>query len=264
MTDERPLETGWLPDTPIDDTLLRRFLFNQADVNAAMTAGEERAGLTEDVALADSHTPVFFFNQAILLRPLTGLDDPVFDAIAAFFSGGDRGYSMLSLWPTPDLGARGWTLLGHPAFVVRAPGPYEFAPPNDVEVRTVTTEDDLAALERIFIDGYPMPMAADLPRGAFMRPELLNGGITMRIGLLDGKPVAAGMSYVAHGLVNLCGGATMPDARRRGVWESLVWARVDDASECPAVAYTSDYSRPGFIRMGFLPILRFTLWGRNL
>ena len=29
---ERPPETGWLADTPVDDTLLRQFLHNQADV----------------------------------------------------------------------------------------------------------------------------------------------------------------------------------------------------------------------------------------
>ena len=28
----RPLETGWLPDTPIGDSLLRRFIANQADL----------------------------------------------------------------------------------------------------------------------------------------------------------------------------------------------------------------------------------------
>ncbi len=26
------------------------------------------------------------------------------------------------------------------------------------------------------------------------------------------------------------------------------------------IAFTSDYSRPGFLRMGFLPVTRFTLW----
>jgi hypothetical protein len=30
--------------------------------------------------------------------------------------------------------------------------------------------------------------------------------------------------------------------------------------DLPAVAFTSDYSRPGFLRMGFLPITVFTLW----
>jgi hypothetical protein len=27
----------------------------------------------------------------------------------------------------------------------------------------------------------------------------------------------------------------------------------------PAVAFTSDFSRPGFVKMGFVPVQRFTL-----
>jgi hypothetical protein len=74
--------------------------------------------------------------------------------------------------------------------------------------------------------------------------------------------VAAAAAHVAHGVVNLCFAATLPAARRRGVWESLVWARTADAPELPAVAFTSDFSRPGFERMGFVPVFRFTLWIR--
>jgi hypothetical protein len=54
--------------------------------------------------------------------------------------------------------------------------------------------------------------------------------------------------------------ATLPAARRRGVWHALATARCVNTSDLPAVAFTSDYSRPGFLRMGFLPITRFTLW----
>jgi hypothetical protein len=71
-----------------------------------------------------------------------------------------------------------------------------------------------------------------------------------------------GLVHVAHGVVNLCLGATLPIARRRGVWESLVWARVADAPHLPAAAFTSDLSRPGFERMGFVVTHRLTLWLR--
>ena len=30
-----------------------------------------------------------------------------------------------------------------------------------------------------------------------------------------------------------------------------------------AIAFTSDYSRPGFEHLGFVSILRFTMWFRN-
>jgi hypothetical protein len=46
------------------------------------------------------------------------------------------------------------------------------------------------------------------------------------------------------------------------VWSALVWARVNQAPDQPSVAFTSDYSRPGFVKMGFLPMTRFTLYVR--
>ena len=80
---------------------------------------------------------------------------------------------------------------------------------------------------------------------------------------MDGDVVATTRGYVAHGVVNLALAATLPAARRRGVWAAMVWARVDDAPHLPAVAFTSDHSRPGFVKMGFLPIIRCTLWART-
>ena len=107
-----------------------------------------------------------------------------------------------------------------------------------------------------------MPEAVGLPPGSIFPPSLVDSGMTVRLGLVDGEPVAIGNSHIGQDVVNLCLGTTLPAARRRGVWEALVWARVADAPQLPAVAYTSDYSRPGFLRMGFLPISRFTLWVR--
>ncbi len=84
----------------------------------------------------------------------------------------------------------------------------------------------------------------------------------MRLGLLDGEPVAVGNVVVALGLVN-CISARRCLQRGGEACGRRWWARVNEAPELPAVAYTSDYSRPGFLRMGFLPITRFTLWCRS-
>lgn len=262
-TTQRPLETGWLPDTPVDDTLLRQFMFSQAEVNelTARAAGG-RVDRTDQVFLADSGTPVPYLNQAILTRPLTNTDDAALDVTETFFAGIDRPATLLSIWPTPDLSDRGWQLVGHPAMVTRSPGPVEHDAPTDVELRVASTSEDLAVAERIVIDGYPMEEARDLPPGRLFPQSLVESGLLVRLGLLDGAPVAVGNVHVGHGLVNLCLGATLPAARRRGVWQALVWSRVAEDTTLPAVAYTSDFSRPGFLRMGFLPVTRFTLWAR--
>jgi hypothetical protein len=256
------METGWLADTPVGDTLLRRFVFNQADHNEAMAAAHGgRVDRTDDVFLADSACPVPYLNQAILARPVLSADDPVLDIVEGFFI--ERtGVTVLSIWPTPDLSGRGWSLVGHPALVARAPGPVSAIPAAGVDIRSVERAADFETAERVAIQGYPIDSAVGAPAGAVLPATLAGGPITVRLGLLDGKAVAIGNVFVGHGVVNLCLGATLSAARRRGVWGALVWARVAEDPEQPAVAYTSDYSRPGFIRMGFLPITRCTLWYR--
>lgn len=258
---ERPLETGWLADTPIEDTVLRRFVHNQAAFNAELAAAKGgQSATTENVFLSDTGSSVPFFNQAILARPLRDVDDEVLDEVESFYAERPTARSLLSIWPSPDLQARGWTLAGHPEVVVRGPAPHTLEIPEGVEVRVADDVATLAEAERILIEGYPMVRGSGQPPNTELPATLLGSPVLVRLGSLAGEPVALGIGFVAHGLVNLCGGATMPAARRKGVWEALVWSRVLDAPDLPAIAYTSDYSRPGFVRMGFLPITRFTVW----
>jgi hypothetical protein len=255
MATERPLETGWLPDTPVDDNLLRAFAFNQAEVNTHWAEADGgRAAQDDDVALSDTTGVIPYFNQAFLLRPLVGADDPVLDTIERFYEGTGRPASLLSMWPTPDLGPRGWELGGHPMVVARGPWGDPTRPGDAEKVREVRG-DDIADFERVFVEGYPMP-GGRIPRG------LPDRGVRLRVGVAGGEPVSAAAGYVGHGVVNLCGAANLPAARRTGVWGALVRARMADGPDLPAVAYTSDFSRPGFVHMGFLPLTRFTIWLR--
>jgi hypothetical protein len=257
------LVTGWGAHEPIDDSVLRRFVFNQADVLRAMAGGPSgRAASDDDVAMVDSGGPVAYNNMAVLLRPVTSPDDPVLDRVAEFYAdtaASGRVSLLLSVWPLPDLSEHGFVLGGHPMFVVRAPGPVPTSTREGVEVRDVTTVDELHTLERVAIEGYPLDEAAGAPPGGVFGDTLLASPVTLRLGLVDGEPVSGAAALDAHGVVNLCFAATLPAGRRRGVWSALVWARVNQAPDEPSVAFTSDDSRPGFVRMGFLPMTRFTL-----
>jgi hypothetical protein len=254
----RPLETGWLPDTPVGDTVLRGFVQNQIELNETIArARDGRVDQTADVSLVETGPVTAFLNQAVLRRNLAGADDPVLGHVEAFYR---HACVLLSIWPTPDLSRRGWRLVGHPVFVVRAPAAVPSVP-GDVAVRPVTSVADLRAFEQVVLDGYPMPPATD--GGPTFAPPLLGSALRLRVAHLDGGPVATGGSHVAHGVVNLCMAATLPAARRRGAWAALVHARVADDPAQPAVAFTSDDSRPGFQRLGFLPVTRFTLWTRS-
>ncbi|MEO7428734.1 MAG: hypothetical protein ABIY48_05050 [Acidimicrobiales bacterium] len=258
------LATGWGVDTSDDDNLFLRFVRNQGDMSAALAiACDGRAAGTEGVVLTDTGGPVGYLNQAVLQRPINGADDPVLDQIDDFWAGEfGRANLLFSIWPTPDLARRGWSLVGHPALVARAPGAHIQARPPGVEVQEVRDTDALAKVERVVIEGYPLPEAGGRPPGDLLRVGLLDTDLRCRLGLLDGEPVASAAQFTAHGVVNLCLAATLPAARRRGVWGALVWARVDDHPELPAMAFTSDFSRPGFEHLGFLVVSRCTLWAR--
>ena len=256
------LETGWRTDAPVADSILRAFLHNQADVGDVLAAAVGgRQHRVPGLALSDTGGPVVYTNQAVLFRPVLTADDPLLDEADRFFTTSTA--MLLSAWPTPDLYGRGWQLIGHPMFVVRAPGPHEpvsRSGPPGVRIDIARTAADLALAERVVIDGYPLPEAAGRPPNALFGTPLVDGPIRIRTAFVDGEPAAVGSGHVGHGVVNLCLAATLPRARRRGAWRSLVWARVDDAPDLPAAAFTSDDSRPGFIALGFLPITRFTLW----
>jgi hypothetical protein len=259
-----PLETGWLPETPIDDSILRSFLFNQMEVNrtfAEATGGQVTS--SDDVHLAVTTTPIAFLNQALPARPILTTDDPVLDTVEEFFADYPYDATLLSIWPTPDLTTRGWHLWGHPMFCVLGPTESSYEQPADVEVAVAETAGDLQAAERIIIDAFSLAEAAGTPRGSVYRPDLLGTDLEVKLGKLDGEPVATAARYQAYGVVNLTMGATLLKARRRGVWRALVWERVRQAPHLPAVTFTSDDSRPGFVAMGFLPVVRLTMWGRG-
>lgn len=255
--DTRPLETGWLDDTPVEDSTLRQFLHNQAELNALLaTAGGGEVVRLPGAVVTGFDTPVAYLNQTVLLRPLEGEGDPLLDRAEAM-AARHSGHTLLSAWPTPDLGRRGWHLMGHPTFVVRPPQP---ARPYDRDrVQVVCSAEELALAGQVVAEAYPLPEAA----GAPLYPAgVLGSPLLVRLGLLAGRPVAAAASHPAHGVQNLCLAATLPEARRQGVWEALAQARLDDRPELPAVAFTSDYSRRGFEKLGFLPVTRLTLWAR--
>ena len=147
--------------------------------------------------------------------------------------------------------------------VLRSPGAHPHEPPADVDVEVAGDAEALAIVEEVLAEGYPIPEAVGLPAGAVLPEPVLATGLVVRLGRLAGRPAGVASQFVAHGVNNLCLAATLDAARRRGVWQSLVWERVNAAAGLPAIAFTSDHSRPGFLRMGFLPVARLTLWGRS-
>lgn len=261
---EPQLTTGWERDVPVDDTLLRRYLVHHASLGAAFAlAGGGRVLDADDLSMADVARPAGYFDGAVLLRPPADWDD-VIARIEAFFYPGRGQTCLWSAWPTPDLRGGGWRLSGHPPLLARPPlsiFPVTPAPAPEPDVRPVTSAADLAEWERVAVDGYPLPELHDAPAGAFAPRALLDDErLRFFVGRDGDRPVAAATSFVSHGIASLAFGATLPAARRRGFWRRLAVERMRAAPDMCTAGVFSDLSRPGAEALGFVPILRLTLW----
>jgi hypothetical protein len=264
-----PLETGWLSETPIADSYLRRFLFNWAGMCTA--TAESHGGqslLLPDVHLADAQQPAPFSNCATLLQPLAAETAvTTLAAIASFFAFDDPTRQgevlLLSIWPTGDLRPYGWSLMGYPP-VHLLPKLTEPRPaPEGLRIEEVRDLEGLYAWEQVAIAGYPLEALAGSPSGLLVHESwLAQPQRRMWVGWVDDRTVCASSAWIEHGINDVTLVATIPEARRRGYGEALTWRAAQGDPLLPAMLLSSDDGRPVYERMGFLPLLRITLWYR--
>ena len=256
MTEAEPLTTGWEPGVAVDDTVLRQFVHAYADrlVATAAAAGGEVIR-TDRVVVADARSAFLFDNAVVLLRP-PGRDTAA-DLVAAAAVFGDRPWVLLSAWPTPDFREIGLTLVGHPPLMLRLPGGRAPAHPTHLMIREVRDARTLADFTRTLVAGYPMPAGVDT---VAFHPDLLGTTVDLLVGYVDGEPVACGGAAVAAGLIEIDWIATLPGHRGKGYGAALTWAAATVRPGLPAVLLASDDGRPVYERLGFVPLLRCTMW----
>jgi hypothetical protein len=259
------LTTGWEPGLADDDSICLRWLRHWSAQIAAFTgAAGGQVVRDERYLLADHGRPASYFNAAVLLAPWA--DDAAFhalvDEIDARTARGTGEFFLWSLWPTPDLRHRGWELDGHPPLLARPPSS---APPRTgPEPERVRTAAELAAWERVVVEGYPMPELRPLRPGTLAVPALLDDPrLRFWTSAVDGTPVTASAQFVAHGVAGFAMGVTLPAGRRAGHWTRHVRLRLATEPDLWHVGVFSDHSRPGAERAGFFPIIRHTLWHRS-
>lgn len=257
--------TGWEPDVPTDDTLLRRYLFHWAAYcDAYAVAGGGRTHRSTRVACADLGRPAGYFNSATLLQPPGTHIDDVLGEIEDFYGSGRGEVLLWSAWPLPDLAHRGWHLEGHPPVLARPPAsvlPAPAAPP--VDVRRVADADGLATWERVAVEAYPLPELTDAAPGALADPALLDDDrLGFWVGHEQGRAVSIGTLFVDEGIASFALATTRPEARRRGHWLAHAAARLDAVPHLWTTGVFSDDSRPGAEQIGFVPLQRLDLWSR--
>jgi len=264
------LRAGWEPDTPVTDSLLRRFLVNwTASIEAHGLPLGGRSLRRDDLAAVDLGRPSFGFNVATLLAPLfaEGVDEVVaaFDDFYGFSAGKTSGSVFLfSPWPTPDLRPHGWTLVEYQPFMLRPAGGEAPPLPPGLRIEEVRDEEGLRAFEVAIIRGFEMRELDGLGPGAgFSTGMLTDDRHRLWVGCEADRPVCAAATFIEAGINDVTLVATVPEARRRGYGAALTWLATLADPTLPSLLIATAEGRPVYERMDYTALFRFTLWSRD-
>jgi hypothetical protein len=258
------LTAGWEDDVPDGDSLLLAAVRNHVAQVRALGASPIYDVLdVPGVAAAASGLPEPMTNVAILTAPLERLQGQSGLAALEDFAAEHPGTPMLAFSPysTADLSSRGHSPVGHPPLMVRMPGGPAPRPPTGVTIEEVADEHVLTEWERVLIEGYPTPSLADLPAPAAFSAELLGGGWRFWLARdADGDPLATAGAMTAAGVQVVSFVATLPTARSRGIGAAITATAGTGDPDLPAMLIASDLGRPVYERLGYVTMMRISLW----
>jgi GNAT superfamily N-acetyltransferase len=254
------LTHGWETDLDAGDTLLRRFVLASADRSAALAElSGGRHTRTDAFAAADPASPVMFDNAAVLLQPPPYVDlAGAIEAILDFYPP-ERHFVLMSAFPTPDLAPFGLELMGHPPFMYRPAGGSAPPAPEGLTIREVRDAASLAEFVTTIVEAYPIPGAEG---SALADPAVLGGSLRFFLGELDGRVVATAGARIGHGVNDVEWVSTRPEVRGRGIGAAVTWAATLADPALPAVLIASDDGQSVYEAMGYVKLLRLTLWHR--
>jgi hypothetical protein len=150
----------------------------------------------------------------------------------------------------------------------RGVGPIGDEPVPGLEVRPVADEATAGDWKRTLVEAYPGPDAAAL------RTRLLPAGLCAgRAGLAatsTAPPSQRRRAFIGphHVDVEMISADPRVDAvprhpragRGRSVGRAVTVAATLASAELPAMLVSSDDGRPVYARLGYVPVLRFTMW----
>jgi hypothetical protein len=253
------LEHGWTSATPETDSLLRGYVVGFGEMIAGIgRAIGGRVLEDDDVVALDVGTDFFLANGAVLRHPVRDVDLPaIVDRLHDFYAAGPGvGWMLLSAWPIPSIDRM--SMVGHPPFMLRAPGGSAPPVPPELTIQEVTDAQGMADFARA-LEGYP---AAAEQTAVFADDRILDvPGLRFWVGSVDGRPVACAGAHVTDACVDVEFVATHADARGHGYGGAVTWAATLADPAKPAVLIASDPGQPVYERMGYLRIMRLTMWG---
>lgn len=269
METDEELATGYGPSSPAGDNLCNDY---SEGLVAGYTALAEARGdvvlVDDELALTDGGSPSPFVNMAVVRRPLTAEEwRPAVERMHAFYAGRPGGpFLVFSAWPTPDLVPSDFGRIGHPPLMFRpAPpipaAPIPAAPIPGFEIRPVTDAGTARDWEATLVEGFPLAELAAAGPGCVLPPGAVHAGPWRHwVGYLDGRPVATSSANVGPHHVDVEFVSTLEAARGKGIGRAITSAATNAETDRPALLIASDMGQPVYERMGYIRLLRFTLW----
>ncbi|MFJ9520458.1 GNAT family N-acetyltransferase [Kitasatospora sp. NPDC101801] len=129
-----------------------------------------------------------------------------------------------------------------------APGPVE-----EVSVAEVHGVEELAGLERVVVDGFPLEARQPWERGVQFPPELLaEPGYRAWLGRVDGEPAAACMTYDNEETVGVYWVAVLPEYRSKGLGRAVLSAALLAQPGRVTTLVATQLGEPLYRQLGFL------------
>lgn len=165
------------------------------------------------------------------------------------------------------LTARGYRLVGFENVLGLAPGADDPTSAPHIDVRPCSA-DDLDEWIDLVVDGFAAPDVEGVASHESFDRAAIEGairdmagaaGMTRYIARVDGRAAGAASMRTHEGVAHLCGAATLPPLRRRGVQTALLARRLRDAATrgCDLAVMTTlpgSKSQENAQRRGFAPL----------
>jgi GNAT superfamily N-acetyltransferase len=186
------------------------------------------------------------------------------DAFFGFAEGGRTGEVYLfSAWPPPDLAPFGWEQAGTPPLLRLPPGVALPPAPPELRVERVRDAAGARAWEAVAVRGYPFAECEPVAPGALVDERVLRDPrLRLWVGWVGDLPVCASAAFVAAGLSAVTMVVTVPAMRGRGYGAAISATAAESEPGLPALLTASDLGAPGYERLGFRRVGRFSVWSR--
>jgi ribosomal protein S18 acetylase RimI-like enzyme len=197
--------------------------------------------------------PPHIYFTAITLRP----DTPA-EALA------DASGAVCDSWQTIDLAQAGFRDWRHePWFLCPPSEPFHDDTPEELEIVRVATPQEVEELEAVSVRGFGKEDDT-IETGTFHPPTILDEPrMVLWLGRVDGKAVAAAMSYRTDEAVGIFGVTTIASVRRRGYGTALTRAAMLVESGLPSILAPSPEGEGVYRRLGFERVGELRIWSHQ-